>query len=134
MKRKPYQKVKHPDAPEGYTRVPESVYKDCELTPAAKCVYAVLARTTWQGNVVKMGQRLIAKTLNLSTVTVNHCIAALIARGHIVQAKPGRGLRSTYHLTSSVFGTKAQTGKTEIVSTPSGGRRHVGASPDARTA
>lgn len=122
-----YRKSEHSTPTERYSRIPDSVLSDRGLSPAAKCVYAAIARSSWQGATAKLGQRQIAQRSGLSVGTVNLGIAALVASGHMQQVKDSAGRRSTYILTSSVFASKAKTGVREIVSSPRGRKRHVGA-------
>jgi hypothetical protein len=68
---------------EKYARVPDSVLFDHELSLAARSVYGVLARHTFQGTTVNMGQRRIAKLLGTHTETVNLALHELEQRKHI---------------------------------------------------
>jgi DNA-binding MarR family transcriptional regulator len=102
-----------------YARLPESVLFDHGLSATARCVYGVLARYTYQGTVVRIGQRRIARLLGLHLETVNVALRQLESRQHISIRGSGHDRRS-YHLHSSVFGQKQRAGIEEVISSPSG--------------
>ena len=104
---------------ERYARLPDSVLYDGRLSPAARCVYGVLARHAYQGTTVRIGQRRIAKLLRMHLETVNATIHELERRGHIVINGIGKA-RRMYHLSSPVFGQKQRTGIEEVIGSPSG--------------
>ena len=104
---------------ERYARLPDSVLYNDRLSPASRCVYAVLARHAYQGTTARIGQRRIARLLNLHLETVNSAIHELASYGHIVICGAGK-TRRIYHLTSSVFGQKQRAGIEEVISSPSG--------------
>jgi len=106
-------------AAEKYARLPDSVLYDRRLSPAARCVYGVLARHTYQGTTVRIGQRRIAKLLRMHLETVNAAIHELERYSHIVINGAGK-TRRIYHLTSSVFGQKQRAGLEEVIGSPSG--------------
>lgn len=103
---------------EKYARVPDSVLFDGKLSLAARSVYAVLARHTFQGTTVNMGQRRIAKLLGIHTETVNLALHELEQRRHICIRGAGKA-RRVYHLCSMVFGQKQRAGIEEVISSPS---------------
>lgn len=103
-----------------YSRIPDSVLLDCDLTPAARCVYAFLARHVFEGKVARLGQRLIARKLGLNRETVESAIRQLAKRDHLVVVGDGKS-RRMYVLSSDIFGQK-QGIKTIIRSSPRGKR------------
>jgi len=107
---------------EKYARVPDSVLRDDALSTSARCVYAVLARYTFQGTTVSIGHRRIAGILGLHKETVGTAIHELEEGKHIVIRGRGKA-RRVYHLQSTVFGQKQRAGVEEVISSPSGGRR-----------
>jgi len=107
---------------EKYARVPDSVLRDDALSASARCVYAVLARYTFQGTTVSIGHRRIAGILGLHKETVGTAIHELEEGKHIVIRGKGKA-RRIYHLQSAVFGQKQRAGIEEVISSPSGGRR-----------
>ena len=100
--RKPDQKL---DRIEHWNRFPDSVLLDHALTPSARCVYAFIAGTVFQGAVASVGQRRIATMLGFSRTTVGHALDELEQRNHIKTTSFGKQ-RHAYFLTSNVFGTK----------------------------
>jgi biotin operon repressor len=99
--RKPSQKL----VQERYGRTPYSVLLDKRLTASARCVYAFLASTVFQGTVASVGQRRIAGQLGISTTTVTQAIKELAAYGHVEVVSAGKQ-RYCYHMKSSIFGQK----------------------------
>ena len=116
VNQKRFSKVNH------YARIPREVLIDAVISSDAKIVYAVLAMSTFQGAVAYVGQRLIGKILGTSQATVSRRLSELEKAGHIKQTPDGRGKRAHWELLSPVFGQK-QGKYTEVVSSPSGGRR-----------
>jgi DNA-binding MarR family transcriptional regulator len=106
-------------AAEKYARLPDSVLYDRHLSPAARCVYGVLARHAYQGTTARIGQRRIARLLGMHLGTVNASIHKLERYGHIVINGAGK-TRRIYHLTSSLFGQKQRAGIEEVIGSPSG--------------
>lgn len=103
---------------EKYARVPDSVLCDAALSPAARCVYGMLARFAYQGTTVRIGQRRISKLLGIHIETVNVAIHELERRRHIAIRGAGN-TRRIYHLWSSVFGKKQRAGIEEVIGSPS---------------
>ncbi len=103
---------------EKYARVPDSVLFDQGLSLAARSVYGVLARHTFQGTTVNIGQRRIANLLGTHTETVNLALHELAERKHICIRGVGKA-RRIYHLCSLVFGQKQRAGIEEVISSPS---------------
>ena len=109
---------------EKYARVPDSVLFDSELSSSARSVYGVLARYTYQGTTVRIGQRRIARLLGIHQETVNNGLREFEGRKHIAIRGNGKA-RRFYHLYSPVFGQKQRAGYEEVIRSPSGGRRLV---------
>jgi len=107
---------------EKYARVPDSVLRDSTLSPAARCVYALLSRYTYQGTTVSIGHRRIAGLLGFHKETVGIAIRELELQRHIVIRGKGKA-RRVYHLRSLIFGQKQRAGIEEVISSPSGMRR-----------
>jgi DNA-binding MarR family transcriptional regulator len=101
-----------------YSRLPDLILLDKGLSPAARCVYAVLARETFQGTTASIGQRRIAGLLGLHVETVNRALHQLESRRHISIRGVGKN-RRTYHLHSMVFGQKQRAGIEEVISSRS---------------
>lgn len=80
--------------------------------------------SVYQGNVTRMGQRLIAQQLGLSKNTVTAAIRELAQRGHVAVDGSGKAAR-WYQLTSPVFASKQRAGVEEVVARPGGARRLV---------
>jgi DNA-binding IclR family transcriptional regulator len=95
---------------------------DPKLSAYAKCVYGVMALNVFQGNVAKIGQRLIANKLGINKDTVCKAVAELVERKHIGVIGKGRQ-RRWYSLLSAVYAQKQRAGVEEVVSAPSGGHR-----------
>lgn len=93
---------------EKYAMLVDSVLFDRKLSASAKCVYAILAKNAWQGNSVKIGQRLIASKLGFSKTTVNEAIFDLVDRKHVSMVGEGKA-RRIYMLTSNRFGHKQRS-------------------------
>jgi hypothetical protein len=111
---------------EPYSRMPKSVLHDKSLTSTAKCIYADLAISVYQGSVCKIGIRLIAKHLGFNKDTVMAGLKELAACDHITIRGVGKE-RRTYHLHSDIFGQKQRAGVQEVAGGPSGGQRMVSA-------
>lgn len=90
---------------EKYGRTPDSVLYDKSITLADRAIYTALAREIFQGNTVRIGQRLLARKLGVSKTTINDSIQELARKGHIVIAGEGKA-RRIYLLTSNRFGAK----------------------------
>jgi hypothetical protein len=103
---------------EKYARTPDSVLYDGKLSTTARCVYAVLARHTYQGTTVTIGQRRIANLLGVHVATINRAIHELEGGKHISIRGHGKR-RRVYHLCSAVFGQKQRAGIEEVISSPS---------------
>lgn len=106
----------------GYARLPREVLTDTEIGSAAVRVYGILSLGVQQGAVARVGQRLIASKTGMDRGTVATAIEQLVSRGHVTIAAARRGSRQGYVLNSLVFSQK-QGKVTEVVSSPSGGRR-----------
>jgi hypothetical protein len=107
----------------GYARVPREVYTDRRLKAVDVRVYCVLASACWQGNVVSVGKRLIAREGCCAECKVADILRRLEAAGHIQkQPEPRHGRRAFYVLLSSVFGQKQRAGVEEVAKGPSGPR------------
>lgn len=104
-----------------YSRIPDAVLLDTELSASARCVFAYLARSVFQGATVIVGQRKIAKHLGFARSTVVAAIAELVSQKHI-KAKGDGQRRRLYILLSPVFSQK-QGKVNEVVSGPNGYRR-----------
>lgn len=117
MNGKSGQKVNGKSGHEHYSRTPDSVLYDKELSFGARCVYAVLAGAVHQGTTAKVGQRLIARKLGMHQETACLCLQELRDRGHITVVGEGKA-RRIYHLHSDVFGQKQRAGTEEIISYP----------------
>jgi hypothetical protein len=107
---------------EKYARIPDSVLRDAELSPAARCVYGALARHVYQGSTLNIGQRRLAHFVGMNVGTVNRSLHALEERSHITIVGEGK-VRRVYHLNSFVFGKKQRAGVREAIGSPSGGLR-----------
>lgn len=123
MAEKSSQKVAEKSSHSGYARTPREVLLDKDLSHSATRVYARIALDVKQGTTAKLGQRLIAKDLGMDRSTVAAALAELQAQGHLVIVGTGQR-RRVYHLKSAVFGQK-QGCVTEVVSSPSGGKRYA---------
>lgn len=108
----------------GYGRIPREVLTDCELGAAAVRVFGYLALNVRQGAVARVGQRRIAEQIGMDRGTVAAALLDLVSRGHVTIAAAKRGARQGYVLNSPVFSQK-QGRVTEVVSSPSGGRRYA---------
>lgn len=104
-----------------FSRIPRSVLYDLSLTPCDRLVYAALADQVWQGNVAKIGERLMASKLGISRSKVQASLKALLECGAVTKAESRIGNRNCYVLASPVFGQK-QTREDVIVSSPRGQR------------
>lgn len=108
---------------EHWSRTPDSVLCDHDLSSDCKCVYAILAGCTRQGTTATIGERLIASKLGIHRQTVRKSLAKLAERKHITIRGVGKE-RRIYHLHSNIFGVKQRaldTGaavKEEMVSFP----------------
>lgn len=102
---------------EHWGRFPDSVLKDKNLGCSAKVVYAFMASCLRSGSVVCVGVRLIASSTGLAANTVTAAIADLAAAGHIVVNQQGKQ-RSSYHLTSNIFGIEAEEERHRKFSNP----------------
>lgn len=87
---------------EHFSRIPDSVLLDGELTGEARCVYAYLAGCIWEGTTTSVGMRLIATKLNFHQQTVRKAILLLADRKHLTICGSGKR-RRLYHLHSDVF-------------------------------
>jgi hypothetical protein len=105
-----------------YSRMPEGILHEKRLTAYARLVYAELALWVFQGKTCSVGMRQIAAKLGISNTTVVESIHQLEALSLISVSRPERGKRTVYVLNSNVFGQK-QGRATEVVSSPSGGKR-----------
>jgi len=106
-----------------YSRVPREVLSDRRLKSRDLRVYAVLAGACWQGSVVSVGKRLIAKRAPCAERLVVPSLKRLEATGHIQKVPVKRGQRGLYHLVSAVFGQKQRAGIEELIVTPDSKRR-----------
>jgi hypothetical protein len=130
--------VGHMDEPlarSQYARLPREVSGDRRLKHRDTRVYAVLARSCWQGNVAQVGKREIAKMTPCAERLVVESLRRLEATGHI-QRQPGRrrGQRGRYILLSPIFGQKQRAGLEEVIVTPKGRRRLVSVRKEQGTA
>lgn len=106
-----------------YTRTPLTVLRDARLSLLARVVYGELAANVFQGSVANIGLRLVAERIGASKSSVARAVRELETAGHLVPT--GEEKRRTYYtLTSPVFGQK-QGRMTEVVSSPSGGKRYA---------
>lgn len=87
---------------EHFSRIPDSVLLDVELSAFARCVYAFLAGRTRGSKPATCGVRLIAEQLGMSKNTAHAALCDLETRGHIVTKSTGKQRRS-YILTSAIF-------------------------------
>lgn len=113
------------EEPEGYARLVVSVLHDSRLSHCDKLVFAELAYHVWQGTIAKVGQRSVAKVLDMSRTQVGKSLKRLLEFGHIEAS--GKVVKSvqSYHLTSKRFGQKQRAGIQEVAIGPSGGKRLV---------
>jgi DNA-binding transcriptional MocR family regulator len=109
---------------ERYGRLPDSVLFDRQLTDFAKVVFSAVARHVFQGNVASIGTRELAKLLGTSQARVARAVRELVKSGAMENRRVKRGQRAMWVLASPVFGQK-QGKVTEVVSSPSGGRRYA---------
>ncbi len=107
-----------------YARLPVSVLRDPDLSPAARIVYCELALWVFQGATCSLGQRAIAERLGLARNTVADGLEQLEQRGHIELNRSSHGRRAMYILTSPAFGQK-QGKVTVVVSSPKGDKRYA---------
>jgi DNA-binding MarR family transcriptional regulator len=90
------------------------VIYDSGLSLSAKAIYAYLSRHVYQGNVVKCGQRLIARKMGANKETVNLALHELQERGHISIRGKGKA-RRIYILHSNLFGQKQRAGVESLI-------------------
>lgn len=108
---------------EHFSRLPDSVLLDGKISPSAKCVYALLAGSVFQGTTAKLGQVRISKQLGLHQETVRIALRELESGNHITIVGTGKQ-RRLYHLHSNIFGQKQRAldsgteTKEELVSFP----------------
>lgn len=88
---------------ERHARLPDSVLRDSFLCAESKLVYAAIARHTFKGSEVYIGQRKIAELLGMSQSSVSRRIKELLELNHIEKSDSRAGRRSGYHLISNVF-------------------------------
>ena len=105
---------------EHFCRIPDSVLLDQELTPAARCVFAYMAGRAHVGTVSTTGIRKIAKSLGFSRSTVEAALKQLIVQKHVTRAATGKQ-RSSYNLTSEIFGAVYREGRRMLTKGESGG-------------
>lgn len=99
MGQKPYQQM---GRSEHFSRIPDSVLLDRELSAFAVRVYAFLAGRTRGNKPAVCGVRLIAAKLGMSKNTAAAALVDLEARGHVTPRVEGKQRRS-YRLTSQIF-------------------------------
>lgn len=124
MAGKTVQKVAGKTSQNRFGRTPDSVLFDKDLSASARCIYAYLARSVFQGSVARFGQRRIAKDLGFNRETVGTALHELQKRGHLSIVGEDKE-RRTYVLHSHIFGQKQRTGQYESAVGPSGGARIV---------
>lgn len=91
-------------ANEHFSRIPDSVLLDKNLSCHAVRVYALLAGYTRNDGVATAGVRWIADKTAMNKSTVVDAIESLQTSGHISPAlKSGKAVRGAYRLTSSLF-------------------------------
>lgn len=88
-------------------------------------MYGFLSLDVYQGNIARVGMRLIGRLLDMSPMTVKRRIDELAHAGHIERHPIKNGHRAYYMLTSPVFAQKQRAGTKEVVSCPRGHRRMV---------
>jgi hypothetical protein len=101
---------------EKYSRIPDSVIGDPELSASDGWVYIILARYVFQGTIVEMGLRRIARLSKLDKGTVAESLQKLQERGHLKIIGKGKKRRA-YHLTSNLFGKRQRAGVEIVVLT-----------------
>jgi hypothetical protein len=116
--------------PDGYARLVRSVMYDQRLSHCDKLVFARLADCCWQGDIAKIGQRAIARDMNMSRTQVSVSLRKLTELGHIEPTQVRFKAVQAYHLTSPRFGQKQRAGVTEVARAPSGGKRLVSVGPE----
>lgn len=102
----------HRASQSGYCRIPRYVLFDKELSAYARCVYAFLAGSVWEGRTASVGQRRISRMLGISRGCVAAGIRELALRQHIEIVALGKK-RTVYILTSVIFGQKQ--GKVDVI-------------------
>lgn len=88
-----------------YGMIPQEVILDEDLAYSAKVVFSFLA-LSWRrerGPFVSVGERLIAKSLGMSRITVVAGLRQLENRRHIIIQSDGK-TRAQYTLRYSIFG------------------------------
>ena len=113
-----------------YGRVPASVSLDLSVSSDAVRIYSLLALSVYQGNIARVGMRQLGKIIGKSAATVKRRIVELVKAGHLKPNTGKSGERAFYELTSPVFGQKQRSGVTEVVSSPSRGRRYASLGKD----
>ena len=106
-----------------YSRLPREVISDRRLNGTDLRVYGVLAAHSWQGSVVTVGKRRIAKLAPCAERLVSPSLTKLEAAGHVQRVPRKKGQRGFYMLTSLVFGQKQRAGVHETIAIPDGRRR-----------
>jgi hypothetical protein len=117
-----------------YAKVPREVAVDRGLKRLDLSVYCMLAGSVWQGNVARIGQRLIARCLHMGRRHVDDSLERLEARGHVKAAITRHGQRGAYMLTSPVFNEMQRAGIQQTAVGPQGRLRLVTVSKDQSTA
>jgi hypothetical protein len=119
-----------------FGRIPLEVLADRRLKHRDVRVYGVLSASCWQGSVVPVGTRRIARLARCAErLVTDSLIRALEVAGHI-KKQPGlrRGQRGRYVLLSPIFGQKQRDGVEEVVMGPDGHMRLVTVRKDQKTA
>lgn len=101
----------HSSKREQHARTPDSVMQDQRLNLEAKAVYTGMARHSFKGGLVYIGQRRLAEYLGTNQKTVSRYISRLCKLGHVVMNDPIRGRRASYRLTSNIFEATAKREK-----------------------
>ncbi len=117
-----------------YSRVPREVATDKRLKSRDVRVYSALATCCWQGNVVQVGKRLLARLTPCSSRLVLESLTRLVTAGHIQKLPRCHGQRGGYLLLSGVFGQKQRAGVDEVAIIPGGKPRLVSVRKDQKTA
>jgi biotin operon repressor len=86
----------------GFTQVPNHLLNSCDLTFAAKVVYAKLLSYAWHNDRVFPGQERMAAEIGSKRSTVNKAIKELEEKGWLLIERRGQGKTNVYTLCHTV--------------------------------
>jgi DNA-binding MarR family transcriptional regulator len=117
-----------------FARIPTEVSTDHRLVARDVRVYEAISMSSWNGPVVEIGKRLLARRARCAERLVLKSLRSLEAAGHIEKQPRKRGQRARYVLLSPVFAQKQRSSAEEILDSGDGQSTWPAVRKDARTA